>query len=43
MEAADLDSTHEDEWLIIDPEFRDRFWHSGGTRLPGQGASWKHL
>ena len=31
------------EWLFIDPSFKDRFGHEGGTVIPGAGTKWTHL
>ncbi|CAD7967045.1 unnamed protein product [Amoebophrya sp. A120] len=30
------------EWVFIDENGKDRFWHEGETILPGSGTSWKH-
>eukprot|EP01065_Artemidia_motanka_P018074 TRINITY_DN21421_c0_g1_i1.p1 TRINITY_DN21421_c0_g1~~TRINITY_DN21421_c0_g1_i1.p1 ORF type:complete len:638 (+),score=207.94 TRINITY_DN21421_c0_g1_i1:55-1968(+) len=31
------------EWIIIDPDWRDRFAHEGDTYLPGCCTRWEHL
>jgi hypothetical protein len=31
------------EWLLIDPERRDRFGHEGETIIPGCCERWRHL
>jgi hypothetical protein len=31
------------EWLLIDPQRRDRFGHEGDTIIPGCCERWRHL
>jgi len=41
---AKKDQTGQDsEWLLIDPERKDRLRHDGETILPGSGTRWSHV
>eukprot|EP01048_Picozoa_sp_COSAG05_P001160 COSAG05_NODE_38_length_27626_cov_78.614306_3_plen_354_part_00 len=31
------------EWILVDPERRDRFGTEGATVIPGAGTNWEHL
>lgn len=31
-----------EEWLIVDSQKQRRFWHKGGTIIPGAGRKWAH-
>ena len=33
-----VDPSKKSEWLLIDPDHRDRFGHAGDTVIPGAGA-----
>eukprot|EP01047_Picozoa_sp_COSAG01_P009464 COSAG01_NODE_389_length_17708_cov_111.404452_4_plen_79_part_00 len=33
-----VDPSKKSEWLLIDPDHRDRFGHEGDTVIPGAGA-----
>mmetsp|Transcript_143801 Transcript_143801/g.460343 ORF Transcript_143801/g.460343 Transcript_143801/m.460343 type:complete len:382 (-) Transcript_143801:1298-2443(-) len=40
VQAAEAEGS---KWLLIDPEFRDRFVQRGGQILPGAGPKWSQL